>query len=92
MDAPEEALLPGLLRVGKAGGLLARFDFSGRTGGHSYPCVSPAQQAKFQQDFREQLESIQLELARCKDRDDNEWLAIENAAAARHLRPLSAAL
>jgi hypothetical protein len=71
----EDCATPGTLRVGKAGDLLASFNFVGRTGQHCYPCVSPAQQTKFQEDFKEQLEGVQAELSSHKDRDNNEWLS-----------------
>jgi len=73
----------GTMRVGRAGDLLATFDFAGRTGQHSYPCVSPAQQAKFQQDFREQFESIQTTLSGYKDRDGNAWLSLDGVLPPR---------
>jgi hypothetical protein len=82
--APGELVsLPGAVRVGRAGELLASFDFAGRTGQHSYPCVSPAQQTKFQQDFREQLASIQATLSGYKDRDGNPWLPLDAALPQR---------
>jgi hypothetical protein len=71
------------LRVGKASDLLASFDFGGRTGQHSYPCVSPTQQAKFQRDFKEQLESIQVVLSGYKDQDGKEWLPLDAALPPR---------
>src|SRR5215467_924084 len=71
------------LRVGKAGDLLASFDFAGRTGQHSYPCASPAQQTNFQRDFKEQLESIQVALSGYKDRDGMEWLPLDAALPPR---------
>jgi hypothetical protein len=74
---------PGATRVGAASDLIASFDFAGRTGQHSYPCLSPAQQAKFQQDFKDQLATIQSELARRKDRDGNEWLPLQAALPPR---------
>jgi hypothetical protein len=74
---------PGTTSVGAGGDLLATFDFAGRTGQHSYPCLSPAQQARFQQDFKDQLGTIQTELARRKDRDGNEWLPVQAALPPR---------
>jgi hypothetical protein len=55
--------------------LLATFDFSGRWNQYSFACLSPAQQSRFQQDFREQLEAVVVELSACKDRDGAAWLA-----------------
>jgi len=75
MWSGEECATPGIVRVGKAGDLVASFDFGGRTGRHSYPCVSPVQQIKFQEDFKEQLESVQAELSAYRDRDNNVWLS-----------------
>jgi hypothetical protein len=75
MWSGEECATPEIVTVGKAGDLLASFDFSGRLGQHSYPCVSRAQQAKFQEDFREQFESVQAQLSSYKDRDNSEWLS-----------------
>ena len=40
MWSGEECATTDTVRVGKAGDLLASFDFSGRLGQHSYPCVS----------------------------------------------------
>jgi hypothetical protein len=57
--------------------LLARFDFGGSFGQCGCPSVSPAQQAKFQKDFKDQLERVQTELAGLKDRSDKEWLPID---------------
>jgi hypothetical protein len=79
----EQVPHPGTMRVGKAGDLLASFDFAGRTGQHSYPCVSPTQQTKFQQDFKAQLESIQTALSSYKDRDGNQWLPLDAALPPR---------
>jgi hypothetical protein len=75
MWSGEERTTSGTVRVRKAGNLLASFDFGGRTGQHSYTCVSPTQQAKFQEDFREQLEAVQALLSGYKDRDGNTWLS-----------------
>jgi hypothetical protein len=83
MGPEEQVSLPGTLRVGKAGDLLASFDFAGRTGQHSYPCVSPAQATKFRRDFAEQLESIQVALSIYKDRDGKEWLPLDAALPPR---------
>jgi hypothetical protein len=74
---------PRTTTVGMGSDLVATFDFAGRTGQHSYPCLSPAQQAKFQQDFKHQLGTIQTELARRKDRDGNEWLPLQAALPPR---------
>jgi hypothetical protein len=71
------------MRIGTAGELLASFDFAGRTGQHSYPCVSPAQQTKFQRDFQEQLESIQAALSGYKDRNGDAWLPLDGALPPR---------
>jgi len=57
--------------------LLATFDFSGRWNQNSFACLSPAQQSRFEQDFREQLEAVVAELSACKDRDGAAWLAPE---------------
>jgi hypothetical protein len=38
--------------------LLARFDFAGRIGQDSFPCVSPQQQSKFQADFVSQFKKV----------------------------------
>jgi hypothetical protein len=57
--------------------LLARFDFGGSFGQCGCPSVSPAQQTKFQKDFKEQLEKVQGELSKLKDRNDKEWLPID---------------
>jgi len=75
MWSGEECATPGIVRVGKAGDLVASFDFGGRTGRHSYPCVSPVQQMKFREDFREQLAAVQAQLSSFKDRDEIEWLS-----------------
>jgi hypothetical protein len=75
MWSGEECTTPETVKVGKTGDLLASFDFSGRTGQHSYPCVSRAQQAKFQEDFGRQFESVQAQLASYRDRDNNAWLS-----------------
>jgi hypothetical protein len=57
----------GVVRLAEAGSstafefggdLLAKFDFGGRFNGDSYPCVSPAQQAKFQADFLAQVAKV----------------------------------
>ena len=83
MWSGEDAALSGVVRLGKAGELRARFDFGGRTGQHSYPCISPVQQERFQQDFKQQLETIQLELFRRKDRDGIAWLPSDAALPPR---------
>jgi len=83
MRSEEQVSPPATLRVGKAGDLLASFDFAGRTGQHSYPCVSPAQRTKFQRDFKEQLESIQVALSGYKDRDGEGWLPLDAALPPR---------
>jgi hypothetical protein len=49
--------------------LLARFDFGGRFGGDSYPCVSPTQQTRFQDDFLAQIKTVLTQLR------DYHWLA-----------------
>ncbi len=71
----EDSAGPRTARGGKARDLVAAFDFSGRTGRHSYACVSPAQQTKFQEDVAEQLEAVLAQLSSYKDKDDNEWLS-----------------
>jgi hypothetical protein len=83
MWSEEDCGTPGVLRVGSAGGLLASFSFSGRTGQHSYSSVSPAQQTKFQEDFRRQLAAVQTELSGSRDRDNIEWLPAETALPPR---------
>jgi hypothetical protein len=75
MWSGEDRATPETVRVGKAGDLLARFDFSGRLGQHSYPCVSRAQQTTFLEDFRRQFEGVQAQLSKYKDRDNTEWLS-----------------
>ena len=59
--------------VGKAGNikkfdfdadLLARFDFAGRIDQDSFPCVSPAQQSRFQADFAAQFKKVHDQLAK----------------------------
>src|SRR6266700_6316166 len=75
MWSGDEEVMPGMMRVGKTGDLLASFNFGGRTGQHCYPCVSPSQQAKFQEDFKEQLERVQAQLSSYRDSDNNEWLS-----------------
>jgi hypothetical protein len=77
MWSGEECATLGAGRPGKTGNLVASFDFSGRLGQHSYPCVSPAQQAKFRDDFREQLEAVQAQLSSYKDRDETEWVSAD---------------
>jgi hypothetical protein len=67
----------GVVRVGKGNDLLAVFDFGGRLGQHSYPCVSLAQRMQFQEDFKKQLEAVQAQLSGYRDKDNNEWLAAE---------------
>jgi hypothetical protein len=79
MWSAEDSATPGVLRVGASGALLANFSFAGRTGLHAYACVSPAQQMKFQEDFRRQLAAVQTELAGCRDRDNLEWLPADCA-------------
>ena len=58
--------------VGKAGNikkfdfdadLIARFDFGGRIDQDSFPCVSPAQQSKFQADFARHFKKVQGSLS-----------------------------
>jgi hypothetical protein len=83
MWSGEECATLGVMRVGKAGDLAASFDFGGRTGRHSYPCVSPVQQMKFREDFKEQLESVQAELSAYQDRDNNKWLSPDAPLAPR---------
>lgn len=58
--------------------LLATFDFSGRWGQNSFACLSPAQQSKFQQDFREQLETVAARLCGYKDSADDAWLSADH--------------
>jgi hypothetical protein len=76
----------GVVRIGDAGSstafdvgddLLAKFEFGGRFGGDSYPCVSPAQQTKFQADFLAQVAEV---LARLHKYD---WLAPKAALPPR---------
>jgi hypothetical protein len=68
----------GVVRIAEAGSstafefggdLLAEFDFSGRFGGDSYPCVSPTQQTKFQADFVAQVAKV------LKHLHEYRWLA-----------------
>jgi hypothetical protein len=67
----------GATRVGRDGNLLAIFDFGGRLGQHGFPCVSPVQRTRFQEDFAKQLQTIQAQLSNYKDRDNNEWLGAD---------------
>jgi hypothetical protein len=83
MWSPEDCGAPGAVRVGRTGNLLASFNFAGRTGPHSYPCLSPSQQLKFQDDFSQQFAAVQAELSGCKDRDNIEWLPAEAALPPR---------
>jgi hypothetical protein len=57
----------GVVHIGDAGSgtafdfasdLLARFDFSGRFDGDNYPCVSPPQQTRFQDEFRTEVAKV----------------------------------
>jgi hypothetical protein len=66
--------------VGKAGStkafhfdsnLLARFEFGGRIDDDSFPCVSSAQQAKFQADFVRQFKKVHDQLAKYR------WLSAD---------------
>jgi hypothetical protein len=61
----------GVIKLGKAADrtafkladeLLAKFEFGGRFGGDSYPCVSSDQQLKFQADFLAHLAQVQAQL------------------------------
>jgi hypothetical protein len=76
----------GVVRITDAGSstafefgddLLARFDFGGRFGGDSYPCVSPVQQAKFQADFLAQVAKVLDHLHKYQ------WLAPSSALPPR---------
>jgi hypothetical protein len=49
--------------------LLARFEFGGRFGEDSFPCVSPDQQKRFQAEFVEHFKKVQAQL------DQFKWLA-----------------
>jgi hypothetical protein len=78
MCREDECAKPGVVRIGDAGSstafdiadcLLAKFDFGGRFGGDSYPCVSPAQQSRFQDDFQAQVTNVLKRL------HDYQWLA-----------------
>ena len=77
MWSGEESAPPGTMTVGRTGGLVAKFDFGGRLGQHSYPCLSVAQQTKFKADFKNQLASVQAQLSSYRDRDDAEWLSAD---------------
>jgi len=71
----EKNATPAAARVTTAGNLLAAFDFNGRWAQSSFACLSPAQQTKFQQDFRDQLEAVVARLSAYKNRDGDPWLS-----------------
>ncbi|HEY6256011.1 MAG TPA: hypothetical protein VIY51_09495 [Xanthobacteraceae bacterium] len=73
-------------RTERAAKLLAHFDFSGRLGPNNYASVSLAQQTKFQEDFREQLEAVVARLSTYKDRDSNAWLSPDDLLPPRPAR------
>jgi hypothetical protein len=79
MCTEDDCAKPGMVRIGDAGRstafdladcLLAQFDFGGRFGGDSYPCVSPAQQARFQADFKALVADVLHRL-----QHEYQWLA-----------------
>lgn len=69
-----------------AASLVARFDFSGRFGPYGCASISGAQQAKFQDDFKQQLARVAAQLTCYRDRDGAPWLS---PAALLPARPLS---
>jgi hypothetical protein len=55
--------------------LLARFDFDAHLGQDTVPCVSPAKQRKFLEDFERQFRRVREQLGQYKDKNDEAWLS-----------------